>query len=108
MGIGERVVPKGVVAAILAAFDMPTERGRAALLDRRHDLELPQAYMSGIGSAPVGPVAMKDVCDLQPRAAHGRRAILRVSTSRRSIARAGRAGWSRFGSWYWRRGCRAR
>ena len=30
--------------------------------------------MPGIGPAPVGSMAMKDVCDLQPRAAHGRRA----------------------------------
>ena len=29
--------------------------------------------MPGIGSAPFGPMAMKDICDLQPRAAHGRR-----------------------------------
>ena len=29
--------------------------------------------MSGIGAAPVGSMAMKDVGDLQPRAAHGRR-----------------------------------
>jgi hypothetical protein len=29
--------------------------------------------MPGIGTSPVGPMAMKDVCDLQPRAAHGRR-----------------------------------
>ena len=61
------------MAAILAALDMPAERGRAALLDRRHDLELLQAHMSGIGLAPVGPMAMKDICELQPRAAHGRR-----------------------------------
>jgi hypothetical protein len=29
--------------------------------------------MPGIGSPPGGSMAMKDVCDLQPRAAHGRR-----------------------------------
>src|SRR5215472_5367513 len=29
--------------------------------------------MPGIGSAPVRSVAIKDVCDLQPRAAHSRR-----------------------------------
>src|SRR5262249_62015336 len=73
MAIAARVVRDAAVAAILAALDMPTERGRAALHDRRHDLELPQAHMSGIGLAPVGTMAMKDVCDLQPRAAHGRR-----------------------------------
>jgi len=27
--------------------------------------------MPGISLAPGGPVAMEDVCDLQPRAAHG-------------------------------------
>jgi hypothetical protein len=30
--------------------------------------------MPGIGFAPGGAMAMKDVCDLQPWAAHGRRA----------------------------------
>ena len=29
--------------------------------------------MPVIGATPVGSMAMKDVCDLQPRAAHGRR-----------------------------------
>ena len=73
VAIAARVVGDAAVAAIFAALDMPAERGRTALLDRRHDLELPQAHMSGIGPAPVGPMAMKDICDLQPRAAHGRR-----------------------------------
>ena len=58
------------MAAIFAAFDMATKGRRAALLDRRHDLELIQAQMSGIGSTPVGSMAMEDVGDLQPRAAH--------------------------------------
>ena len=31
--------------------------------------ELTQAHMSGIGPAPVGSMAIKDVCDLQLRAA---------------------------------------
>ena len=66
------------MAAILAALDMPAECGRAALLDCGHDLELTQAHMPGIGSTPVGSMAMKDVCDLQPRAAHGRR-LARIS-----------------------------
>src|SRR5512146_1795750 len=86
---------------------MAAENGRAAALDGRHHLELTEAEMPGIGLAPSGAVAMEDVCDLQPRAAHGRRATLRVS-SLRSMARAGRAGWSRCGSWYWRRGCTTR
>ena len=93
MAVAARVVRDAAVAALLAALDMAAERGRAALLDRRHDLELTQAHMSGIGPAPVGPMAMKDVCDLQPRAAHGRPATPRVAASRRSRVRAGRAGW---------------
>src|SRR6201982_2764492 len=56
---------------------MAAERGRAALLDRRDDLELIQAHMPGIRSTPVGSMAMKDVCDLQPRAAHRPRLGLR-------------------------------
>src|SRR4029077_2627805 len=72
MAVATRVVSDAAVAAILAALDMAAEGRRAALLDRRHDLEMTEAHMSGIGPAPVGPMAMKDVCDLQPRAAHGR------------------------------------
>jgi hypothetical protein len=66
------VVGDAVVAAILAALNMAAEGRRAALLDRRHHLELVEAHMPGIGSAPGGPMAMKDVCDLQFWAAHGR------------------------------------
>ena len=107
MAIAARVVSDAAVAAIFAALDMPAERGRAALLDRRHDLELIQAHMSGIGPAPVGPMAMKDVCDLQLRAAHRRPATLRIAASPGSMVRAGRVGWLPPGSWYWRRGCKA-
>ena len=105
MAVAARVVRDPAVAAILAALDMAAEGGRAAVLDGRHHLELAKAQMPGIGLAPGGAMAMEDVGDLQPRAAHGRRARLRVSASLRSAARAGRAGWSRCGSWCWRRGC---
>jgi len=44
--------------------------------------------MCVIGPAPVGPMAMKDVCDLQLRAAHGRRATPQVAASPRSMMRA--------------------
>jgi hypothetical protein len=84
---------------------MTAEGGRAALFDRRHHLELTEAHLPGIGSAPGGPLAMQNVRDLQPRAGHRRRAGLRLSVSSRPRARAGRAGWSRCGSWCWRRGC---
>ena len=60
------------MAAVLAALDMATEGSRAAALDCRHHLELAEAQMPCIGGAPGGAMAMKDVCDLQPWAAHGR------------------------------------
>src|SRR5712671_5534225 len=106
MAIAARVVSDAAVAAILAELDMPAERGRAALLDRRHDLELTEAYMPGIGATPVGSMAMKDVCDLQPRAAHGHPATPRVAACPASIVPAGRVGWLRSGWSYSRRGCR--
>jgi len=62
------------MAAILAALDVAAEGSRAAALDGRHHLELAEADMPGIGSTPGGPMAMEDVCDLKPRAAHRRRA----------------------------------
>src|SRR6185295_8410392 len=78
---------------------------RSARHARREGLS--EAYMSGIGPAPVGSMAMKDVCNLQLRAAHDRRATPRVAASARSMMRAGRAGWLWPGSWYWRHGCKA-
>src|SRR6516165_3981759 len=107
MAVTARVVGDAAVATVLATLDMPAERGRAALLDRRHDLELTQAHMSGIGPAPVGPMASKNVCDLQLRAAHRRSARPRVAAPRRSVVRAGRVGWLRPGSCCWRHGCKA-
>src|ERR1700720_536619 len=94
------------VAALLTALDMTAEGGRAATLDGRHHLELAEADMPGIGLTPGGPMTVKDVCDLQPRAAHRRPATLRVSASPQAAGRAGRAGWSRCGSWYWQRACK--
>src|SRR5499427_3900028 len=71
MAVAACVVGDTGVAAILAALDMPAQSSRAALLDRRHNLELTQARMSGISLAPVGTMAMKDDCDLPLWAAHG-------------------------------------
>src|SRR4051812_9672984 len=100
MAVATRVIGNPAVAALLTTLDMAAERGRAALLDRRHHLELIEAHTPGIGSPPIGSMAMEDVRDLQPMAAHGRRSTLRVSLSPRLAMRAGRAGRSRCGSWY--------
>ena len=73
MPVAARVVGDPAVAAILTTLDMAAEGSRAAVLDGRHHLELAKAHMPGAGPAPSGTVVMKDVGNLQPRAAHRRR-----------------------------------
>ena len=63
--ITTRVVGDRRIGAVLAARDMAAEGCRAAVLDRRHHLELAEAYMAGIGPAPCRAVAAEDVRDLQ-------------------------------------------
>ena len=58
------------MAAVLAALDMAAKGGCAASLDGRHDLELAEADVAGMGRAPGGPVSAKDVGDLE-RGTHG-------------------------------------
>ncbi len=66
-----------MVAAVLTAFDVSAQRGGAAGLDRRHDLELAEADVPGMGCAPGGPVLAEDVGDLECRAV-GRTALSRL------------------------------
>ena len=49
--------------AVLAALDVSAERGRATGLDRRHDLQLGEADVTGVGLAPRRAVGAKDVGD---------------------------------------------
>src|ERR1700674_4355914 len=51
---------------------MPTERRRAAALDRRHYLQLVEADVPGIGSTPRRPVIAEDIRDFQLRTRHCR------------------------------------
>ena len=56
----------GVAACIvLAARDMSAEHCGAAALDRTHHLQLAEADMAGIGTAPCGTVVAEDVRNLQ-------------------------------------------
>ena len=55
MAIAARVVSDAAVATILAALDVPAERGRASLLDRRHDLELTQAHSPALALRQSAP-----------------------------------------------------
>src|ERR1700738_5390387 len=51
---------------------MPAERRRAAALDRRAYLQLVEADVTGVGSAPRRPVIAEDIRDLQLRTEHCR------------------------------------
>src|ERR1700682_968454 len=55
------VVGNGRVSTILAARDMATESRRAAVLDRRHDLQLAEAHMARVGLTPWRPGAAGDL-----------------------------------------------
>jgi hypothetical protein len=52
--------------ALLTARDMPAESRGAAVLDRRHHLQLAKAHMAGVGFAPRRSMVAEDVRDLQP------------------------------------------
>src|SRR6266849_8351378 len=54
---------------------MAAERCRAAVLDRRHHLELAEADMAGIGLAPRWSMAAEDIRNLQPWTRQQRRAL---------------------------------
>src|ERR1019366_2109115 len=47
--VAARVVRDPAVRALLASLDMAAESGRAAALDRRHDLELTETDMASVG-----------------------------------------------------------
>jgi hypothetical protein len=50
-----------------AAVDMTTQRYRAAALDCRHDLQLVETHVTGIGLTPSRPAAAEDIRHLDRR-----------------------------------------
>ena len=103
--VAAAVVGDPPMAAVLASLDMTAQGGGAAMLDRRHDLELMKAQVSGMGGPISGAGSTEDVGDLE-RGAH--RLSRWVRSLRPGTCRACRAGWSRcvpFGSQPW---CRRR
>ena len=61
MPVAAGVVGDAQVGAVLAALDMTAQRHRSAALDRRHDLELAEAHMAGMGRTPSRSAAAEDV-----------------------------------------------
>src|ERR1700741_731654 len=58
---------------VLAACDVPPERGRATALERIHHLQLREAHMGAVCLTPGRTVIAEDVRDLQSSLSHGRR-----------------------------------
>ena len=67
MPIAAGVVRDAQVRAVLTAFDMPAQRRRSATLDRRHDLELAEAHVAGMGRTPSRPAVAEDARHLDRR-----------------------------------------
>jgi hypothetical protein len=61
------VIGDAQVGAGLTAFDMTAQRRCSAALDRRHDLQLAEAHMAGMGRTPNRPAAAEDVRHLDRR-----------------------------------------
>ncbi len=59
------------MVTVRARRHVAAERRRATALDGRHDLELAEADVPGIGPTPSGPVVAEDIRDLQGWTAHG-------------------------------------
>jgi hypothetical protein len=60
---------------VLAARDMAAEHRRAAVLDRRHHLELAEAHMASVCLAPRRSMAAENVRHLQLWTCQERRAL---------------------------------
>jgi len=53
------------MAAVLASLDMTAQGRRAAMLDRRHDLEMLKAQVPGMGGPISGTGSTEDIGDLE-------------------------------------------
>jgi hypothetical protein len=53
------------MSTVLACLDVTTQRGGAAMLDRRHDLELMQAQVPVMGGPVYRAGSTEDVGDLE-------------------------------------------
>ncbi len=107
MAVAAGVVGDLVVRAVAVgtAQHVAAERGAAALLDRRHDLELAEAEVTGLGLPPRRAVGAEDVRDLEAGPRHRRPRLRRGAGP---PGRGARAGWSPRAGCGWRPGCTAR
>ncbi len=59
------VVGNALMPAVLAGIDVTAECCRAAVLNRRHDLELGQVQVAGLGGTIAGSFSSEDIGDLE-------------------------------------------
>ena len=74
MAIAAAVEGDALMAAVIARFDVPAERGGAAQFDRRHDAALGDRQRRVMLLAIGFAVAAEDVRHFRPRAGHRRAA----------------------------------
>ena len=78
VAVAAGVVSDPHMRTILAALDMAAESRGTAALDGRHDLQLIEAHLSGVGITPGRTVAAEDIRQLDRWTRHGRAAIRRA------------------------------
>ena len=83
--IAATVVGDPKIATVVAAIDMAAECGGAAVLDRRHDLELGKVEGTGLNGAIAGPFSSEDIGDLKRGAQAGSVAMLLALHQRRQM-----------------------
>ena len=71
VAIAAGVVGDAYMRAILAALDMAAESCGAAALDGRHDLQLREAHLPGVGGAPGRTIPAEDIRQLDRWTRHG-------------------------------------
>jgi hypothetical protein len=67
--VAAAVIGDPLMAAVFTSLDMTAQGCRAAMLDRRHDLEMLKAQVPGMGGPISGAGGTEDVGDLE-RGAH--------------------------------------
>jgi hypothetical protein len=92
MPIATRVIGDPKVATVVAAIDMAAQRRGAAVLDRRHDLQLGEAQTPCLGETVAGTRGPENIGDLQRGDPHGASAAGRRLVGRKYTELVERTG----------------
>ena len=88
--VAAAIVGNALMPAVLAGIDVTAECCRAAVLNRRHDLELGQAQVTGLGGTIAGAFSSEDIGDLERGAqAASAAGILALHQQRQTLERTG-------------------